>query len=200
MDITDKDTRQHFIDVAGQLFAERGFYGVSIAAIAAEVGLTKQALLHHFGSKDKLYGEVLAQVSQRFMAVVEESDCNASVPELRLQQIFAALFDYMARETGDARIIMRELLDNPDRAAKNRKWYLRPFVDLLTARARQSEALKDLPEPELFAAIYQTVGGINCFAISRPALAGMYGRQSVASITEAYPLVVEGMLGLAFYK
>ena len=36
------DTRQRLLDIAEQLFAERGFYGVSIAAIASEVGFTKQ--------------------------------------------------------------------------------------------------------------------------------------------------------------
>ena len=53
-----QDTRERLLDQAEPLFAERGFYGVSIAAIASELGLTKQALLHHFGSKEKLYGEV----------------------------------------------------------------------------------------------------------------------------------------------
>ena len=53
------DTRQRLLDMAEQLFAERGFYGVSIAAIASEVGFTKQGLLHYFNSKEKLYGSIL---------------------------------------------------------------------------------------------------------------------------------------------
>ena len=46
------DTRQRLLDIAEQLFAERGFYGVSIAAIASEVGVSKR---HYFnrGSADK---------------------------------------------------------------------------------------------------------------------------------------------------
>ena len=41
-------SREEYLDAAEALFAERGFYGVSIAAIAEQLGLTKQALLHHF--------------------------------------------------------------------------------------------------------------------------------------------------------
>ena len=47
------DTRQRLLDIAEQLFAERGFYGVSIAAIASEVGLTKQGSLPGFHRNEK---------------------------------------------------------------------------------------------------------------------------------------------------
>ena len=39
------DTPEKLLLVAEALFSERGFYGVSIAAIASELGITKQALL-----------------------------------------------------------------------------------------------------------------------------------------------------------
>ena len=65
-------TRQEFLDTAERLFAARGFYGTSLAAISDDLGLTKQALLHHFGSKEKLYGEVLARISTRFDALLAE--------------------------------------------------------------------------------------------------------------------------------
>ncbi|MEL6753814.1 MAG: helix-turn-helix domain-containing protein, partial [Pseudomonadota bacterium] len=74
------DTREQFLDTAEALFAERGFYGVSIAAIADELDLTKQALLHHFGTKEKLYGAVLQRISDEFerqLAGITETERNA---------------------------------------------------------------------------------------------------------------------------
>ena len=62
-------TRDQLLATARTLFAERGFYGVSIASIANEHGLTKQALLHHFSSKEKLYGEVLKEIADDFAAI-----------------------------------------------------------------------------------------------------------------------------------
>ena len=67
-------TKEKFLDVARKLFAEKGFYGVSIAAISSELDLTKQALLHHFGSKEKLYGLVLEGISERFMQALGDGD------------------------------------------------------------------------------------------------------------------------------
>ncbi len=62
----DGDTPAELIAAATRLFAARGFYGVSIAAIAEELGITKQALLHHFGNKEKLYSAVLEGIAARF--------------------------------------------------------------------------------------------------------------------------------------
>ena len=59
-------SREEYLDAAEALFAERGFYGVSIAAIAEQLGLTKQALLHHFKSKAQLYGDVLHRISTQY--------------------------------------------------------------------------------------------------------------------------------------
>ena len=44
-----EDTREQLLESASQLFAAKGFYGASLANIADELGLTTQALLHHFG-------------------------------------------------------------------------------------------------------------------------------------------------------
>ena len=57
--LANDDTREKLLNAAHSRFAERGFHGASIALIAGEVGLTKQALLYHFKRKDDLYREVI---------------------------------------------------------------------------------------------------------------------------------------------
>lgn len=52
-------TRQKIFDVAFELFAQRGFQGVSIRDIAAHVGITHVAVLHYFSSKDELLTELM---------------------------------------------------------------------------------------------------------------------------------------------
>jgi TetR/AcrR family transcriptional regulator len=47
--------------VARDLFGQRGYAAVSIGDIAAEVGVTKAALYHHFPSKDALYAVVMCE-------------------------------------------------------------------------------------------------------------------------------------------
>jgi AcrR family transcriptional regulator len=48
------DTRQRILAAAAQLFAERGYDGTSITAIASEVGVSAPALYYHFRSKEEI--------------------------------------------------------------------------------------------------------------------------------------------------
>jgi AcrR family transcriptional regulator len=52
------ETRAHIIQVAGRLFLQRNYDGVSIQDITRAVGMTKGALYHHFTSKEQLFEEV----------------------------------------------------------------------------------------------------------------------------------------------
>ncbi|NRB33178.1 MAG: hypothetical protein HRU31_00260 [Rhodobacteraceae bacterium] len=58
----------------------------------------------------------------------------------------AACVTTWARTRKDARLIARELLDNPDRAAKSRTWYLRDFLDRAIALAEGLPGGETLPE------------------------------------------------------
>lgn len=78
--------RERFIEAATDVFAERGFYGTSIAAIADALPLTKQALLHHFGSKEKLYAEVLKRKSLSGSPIGSCERWIGFVPSLRIPQ------------------------------------------------------------------------------------------------------------------
>jgi AcrR family transcriptional regulator len=52
-------TRDAILDAAIKAFAARGYRGASIDQIAAEVGVSRQGVLHHFPSKTKLLVAVL---------------------------------------------------------------------------------------------------------------------------------------------
>lgn len=73
LDIARDDTRENLLNAALGQFAQRGFYGASIAQIAGELNLTKQALLYYFKRKEDLYNEVLKRISQRLLAAMRSS-------------------------------------------------------------------------------------------------------------------------------
>jgi AcrR family transcriptional regulator len=52
------ETRAHIIQVAGKLFLQSNYDGVSIQDITRAVGMTKGALYHNFTSKEQLFEEV----------------------------------------------------------------------------------------------------------------------------------------------
>ena len=51
----DPDRRRKILEASRRLFARYGYGGASISMIAAETGLTKAALYHHFPSKEAIY-------------------------------------------------------------------------------------------------------------------------------------------------
>jgi len=171
--------KQKFLDAALTLFAERGFYGVSLSDVAAELGLTKQSVLYHFKTKEALYRAVLEGVTARLDAVVSPArpDETLTLP-LFLERLCIA----MQTNQQDARLIARELLDNPSRAATSRLWYLREFLDRAVALTADHPGWSHRTEAERTVALYQRIGAINYFAISGPTLGAIWGEGRVADM------------------
>lgn len=176
------------ISKARGLFAERGFYGVSIAQIAAELGLTKQALLHHFGTKEKLYGEVLQGVSQELNARLSEAaKAPAGSGADRLSTTFLELIPRGSAEIERTRLLVRELLDNRRRAADSGTWYLADFLGGLTALLRECEGWAEVSDAEARATLFQWLGAIEYTVVARPTLRGIYGEDGSADLWAIFP-------------
>ncbi|MEL6727618.1 MAG: TetR/AcrR family transcriptional regulator [Pseudomonadota bacterium] len=187
-----QDTRERLLDQAEPLFAERGFYGVSIAAIANELGLTKQALLHHFGSKEKLYGEVLKRISTRF-ETIDPAPADADSTQ-QLTAFLLALHMQNTTSTNATRILMRELLDNKRRADTAGTWYLKTFLERLIAMVKAVPNWTDASDAEALALVYQLLGAINYFGISEPTLTGIFGNRGYEALNAAFPSQLEQLI------
>jgi AcrR family transcriptional regulator len=193
------DRRQDFVDVATELFAEKGFEGTSIAAIADRLGLTKQALLHYFGSKEKLYGIVLEAISERAMLKLVEDQLDTMTPEERLITFFVGYCESGLKDSTDVRLIVRELADNGRRAEAAGKWYLKPFLQELAAMVQDTPRWRQATQEEALAVAYQVLGAISYFAISGPTLAGMFGQDKLdlmrANYADQIRETVRGLVG-----
>ena len=176
------DTREQFLDTAEALFAERGFYGVSIAAIADELGLTKQALLHHFGSKEKLYGAVLQRISDAYDRKHDDATGSSADPVENLKSYLLSLAAEAPQETARTQLLMRELLDNRRRAEQAGTWYLKPFLESLIGMVRAVPGWETASEARALALAYQLLGAINYFAVSQPTLTGIFGKKAYAAL------------------
>jgi AcrR family transcriptional regulator len=51
--------REEIVVAAHEVFGARGFHKASLGEIAERVGITHQGILHHFGSKEQLFVDVL---------------------------------------------------------------------------------------------------------------------------------------------
>lgn len=59
--------RAQILEVAAELFAEKGFHGVSIADLGAACGFSGPALYKHFRSKQAILSEMLVSISEELL-------------------------------------------------------------------------------------------------------------------------------------
>lgn len=108
--------REHILQAASTLYAERGYAAVSMRDVAAAVGVTPANLYHHFRDKEQLIRDSLVHALGQPMSRVDALTQLHGPPEDRLRQ-FVAWFAYLlSTDEVFMRLVLRELLDgNMDR-------------------------------------------------------------------------------------
>lgn len=66
-------TRRKIIETATELFAERGYFGVSMQTLATALKVSKAALYYHFPGKERLFLVVVEQVFASLWAKIREA-------------------------------------------------------------------------------------------------------------------------------
>lgn len=184
--IEPDDTREKLLAAAHRQFAERGFYGASIAQIAGEVGLTKQALLYHFKRKEDLYSEVLRRISERLMSAIREELDGNPAPEAQFESTILGIHRVAREHELDARILLREVLDNQRSSAPEEEWYFKPFLEQVVARLDKVEALASLSFSEKYARVWFLISSIEYSAIGSDTITRFYGESEAEAIEDAY--------------
>jgi TetR/AcrR family transcriptional regulator, cholesterol catabolism regulator len=94
----ERVTRREVLRHAAQLFAERGYRSTNLREVAERLGVTRQALYYHFGSKS----EILGALFEEQMTALEAAAASAEPSE------GTTLFAAMLREH------LKVILSSPD--------------------------------------------------------------------------------------
>ena len=181
-----RSTAEHVLDAAERLFAEHGFSGASLADICGEVGIAKSSLLHHFPSKKRIYAAVLARIAADLEAMLAEAKQMHGEAAARFRHMIALHLHWTRRRPDYNQLMLRELVDNTDRASQVRNWVLKPVLDEMAAlitEAQEQGALRPI-DPMLF--LFHTVGGIAYVMAARLTLAGITGETDIDALIERY--------------
>jgi AcrR family transcriptional regulator len=152
------------LDAAERRFAERGFAGVSVREIAADVGLRNQAsLYHHFRNKRALYEAVLSRGVEAIVALVASSPLggasDGASPESGLTDAtLDRVIDYLIEHPHLPRLIQRAGLDDTRFLRSPVTHLLRPMyaqgLKVLSGTAWDPEEL-----PQVAAGFYHLIFG-----------------------------------------
>ncbi len=88
------DRRAQILTVSAQLFAERGFHGVSVHDIGAACGISGPALYRHFAGKDDLLAQSLTAISERHVAEATSRIAEHSEPSRALDALIQWHIDF----------------------------------------------------------------------------------------------------------
>jgi AcrR family transcriptional regulator len=90
-------TRDALLAAGAELFAERGYDGVPVAAIAQKAGVNKAMINYHFGGKRKLYLAIVGATFADIVAGVEAlADSPRPAPEV-LRELIAVVGEQATR-------------------------------------------------------------------------------------------------------
>lgn len=133
-------SRGQILATASRLFAARGFDATSLQEIADDLGMTKQAVLHHFRSKDQLRQAVLDDILGHWRDALPRLLFAATASEDRFDAVFGELHRFFAAEPVRARLLIREALDRPAEVKKLLRGPVRPWMLAVASYIRQGQA------------------------------------------------------------
>lgn len=104
-----EERREVTIATVLELAAEQNPTDITTAAIAGRMGLTQSALFRHFPNKAAILQAVMAWVSTKLMARMDQARQGAASPLAELEAMFMAHVEFIVKHPGVPRLLFSEL-------------------------------------------------------------------------------------------
>jgi AcrR family transcriptional regulator len=118
-DADPEQTRATILGAAEEEFADRGFHGTRMVAIAKRAGVTHGLLHYYFDSKDGLYEEVVGRLFGRHQQLFERLVAGGNL--LTARKVVLESFDLFWEHPNQVRIMLWEMASGDDRLEHSMK-------------------------------------------------------------------------------
>jgi AcrR family transcriptional regulator len=168
-------TREHLLDAAAQVFAERGFHGATLDEVARVAGFTKGAVYSNFASKDDLFLALFKANYEREMEGLVSILGSSRVPPGDRLADFVALIQKESGQTSATSLLNQEFwlyaARNPEARARLvaiDEEAIQALADLLQ-RERRHEGLEPLDDDVRAARVIEVLfRGIGLLRVMQP--------------------------------
>jgi len=152
------NTKERILYISLELFAQKGFSGVSVREIASAVGVRESALYKHFKNKQDILDRIIVVMKERIESVYLENqvpeviteDVSQAYKELSFEKLFEISWNLFSLFTKDPvvsnyrKLLMREQFSNKQAANQYGESYLLGVVH------KQAKTFAKLVEGKLF--------------------------------------------------
>jgi AcrR family transcriptional regulator len=101
--------RREILETFTRHVADRGYDGTNFAEIAAELGMSKGTIVHHFGTKDRMLRELQESYMRRRLAEAELIRARLSSPAEQLAALCYAFVQYQVSDRPATVAFQREV-------------------------------------------------------------------------------------------
>ena len=129
--------RQQILDIAADLFAARGFHGVSVAELGSACGISGPALYKHFESKDAMLAEMLVSISETLLAEGRSRVDGADGPREALEALVEWHIQFAIEHRALIVVQDRDWSSLPDEARERVRALQRAYVDVWATQVRR---------------------------------------------------------------
>ena len=129
--------REQILSTAAELFAQRGFHGVSVVDLGAACGISGPALYRHFDSKDAMLAEMLVSISEELLEVGRERVAEAGSPREALRALVNWHVDFALGNKALIVVQERDWASLPDEAREQVRSLQRRYVELWVDQLRK---------------------------------------------------------------
>lgn len=133
------DVRAQVLDAATRLIARHGFDGMTIQAVADEVGIRKPSVLHHFESKEALRAGVIGEILGHWSRLVPQLLRSATERGNGFDDLVRELTGFFADDPDRARLLVRETLDRPREFRALFLEHVRPWLEMFGHGVRDGQ-------------------------------------------------------------
>lgn len=130
--------RAQILREAAQLFAARGFHGVSVDEIGAASGITGPGLYRHFRGKDAMLAELLVGISEKLLAGGRRRVAEAGSAAARLDALVCGHIDFALNERALIVLHDRDLASLSDADQRRVRRLQRAYVEIWVDVVREA--------------------------------------------------------------
>ncbi len=122
--------RQEILSRAAELFAARGFHGVSMSDLGGACGISGPALYRHFPAKDAMLAEMLVSISEELLQVGGARAAAADDPGAALRELVRWHVDFALHNKALIVVQDRDWSSLPGDARERVRSLQRAYVEL----------------------------------------------------------------------